>query len=754
MENYSTESKSQLAKLLATENITIQHAKIKTASFNLKTRVLNCPIWTDMSGDLYDLLMGHEVGHALETPEEGWHDAIIESQSKNFKTFLNVVEDARIEKKIKRRYPGLKKSFINAYKQLIDKDFFGIKNQDVNTLPFIDKINLYTKGGTFLGITFTDTETELLSKVEKCETWEDVVRVAEELFGYSKKEQQDKQENTLSNFTNEFGSHDGFDFDQNDLDFDDTETEENSEKSTAIPSNEQSEEGEGESEGEGKSKSEGKGKEDGEEGDGDTPNRFKESKSSLEDQYDPDFEPTCETDQNFRNNEGALLDEKCKEYIYLNIPIANPKGIFTPAKRVHEFLTPETFEKFNLETELREFKNKNDRYISLLAKEFEMRKAAKSFAKKKISNTGDIDINNIYKYKLDDNIFRKMMQLPKGKSHGLVLLLDRSGSMSYNMAAALEQILILSMFCKKVNIPFVVYGFGNNIGGRICDTGDSPYLKEQSFIKNDNDIAFNEVYLREYLNSNMSSAEYLKCVKNILGLKKIYQSDRLYFLPKSEGLSNTPLTESLIALRDTVNDFRKKNNLDLVNLCIVHDGDADWTNTYVKENGIERFSAIKENVIIQDKKTKYQKKMVDNDSLRAVIFDWFSKTTNTKIFGFFITKRPNRNYFLNDYRYEGGLSVEDMAKKLNPTSHYGAREELLDVLVKDMRKNNFVVSHNPGYDAFYIIRGGNDAVIGDEELKVEGDFTTGKLKTAFSKLNKAKQSNRVLATRFIERIAA
>jgi len=731
MENYSTESKSQLAKLLATENITIQHAKIQTASFNLKTRVLNCPIWTDMSGDLYDLLMGHEVGHALETPEEGWHDAIIENQSKNFKTFLNVVEDARIEKKIKRRYPGLKKSFINAYKQLIDKDFFGIKNEDVNSLPLIDKINLYTKGGTFLGITFTDIETELLSKVEKCETWEDVVRVAEELFGYSKKEQQDKQENTLSNFTNEFGSHDGFDFDQNDLDFDDTETEKNSEESTTIPSNEQSEE-------------------ENEETDGDTPNRFKESKGSMEDQYDPDFEPTCETDQNFRNNESALLDEKCKEYIYLNIPIANPKGIFTPAKRVHEFLTPETFEVFNLETELREFKNKNDRYISLLAKEFEMRKAAKSFAKKKISNTGDIDINNIYKYKLDDNIFRKMMQLPKGKSHGLVLLLDRSGSMSYNMASALEQILILSMFCKKVNIPFVLYGFGNDINGRMYDT----VCKEQSFIKNDNDIAFNEVYLREYLNSNMSSAEYLKCVKNILGLKKIYQSDRLYLLPKSEGLSNTPLTESLIALRDTVNDFRKKNNLDLVNLCIVHDGDADWTNTYVKEDGIQRFSAIAQNVIIQDKKTKYQKKMDNNHSLRAVIFDWFSKTTNTKIFGFFITKRPNRSYFLNDYRYEGGLSVEDMAKKLNPTSHYHVREELLDVLVKDMRKNNFVISHNLGYDAFYIIRGGNDVVIGDEELKVEGDFTTGKLKTAFSKLNKAKQSNRVLATRFIERIAA
>ena len=736
MQNYSTESKSQLAKLLATENITVQHAKIQTASFNLKTRVLNCPIWTDMSGDLYDLLMGHEVGHALETPEEGWHDAIIESQSKNFKTFLNVVEDARIEKKIKRRYPGLKKSFINAYKQLIDKDFFGIKNQNVNTLPFIDKINLYTKGGTSLGITFTDTETELLGKVEKCETWEDVVRVAEELFGYSKKEQQDKQENTFSNFTNEFGSHEGFDSDiSDDLDFDDSE--DGKEETTTIPSNEQSEE-------------DGKNEED-----GNTPNRFKESKGSMADQYDPDFEPICETDQNFRNNEASLLDEKCKEYIYVNIPTANPKGIFTSAKRVHEFLTPKVFEplNYNPETELREFKNKNDRYISLLAKEFEMRKAAKSFAKKKISNTGDIDINSIYKYKLDDNIFRKMMQLPKGKSHGLVLLLDRSGSMSYNMAASLEQILILSMFCKKVNIPFVVYGFGNDITGRMYDTGNGS-CKEQSFIKNDNDIAFEEVFLREYLNSSMSSSEYLKCVKNILMLKKVYQNGKEYILPKSEGLSNTPLTESMVALRDPVNEFRKRHNLDLVNLCIVHDGDADWTNRYVQGDSSKRFCAITQNVIIQDKKTKYQKKMDNNHSLRAVIFDWFSKTTNTKIFGFYITKKPSRSFFLSDYRYEGGFDVSDMAKKLNPESQWHQRDEMLDKLIKDMKKDNFVISYNTGYDAFYIIRGGNDALIGNEELKIEGDFTAGKLKTAFSKLNKAKQSNRVLATRFIERIAA
>ena len=53
-----------------------------------------------------DMLVGHEVGHALYTPDEDWTLKVqIPPQ------FVNVVEDARIEKMMKRRYPGLSKTF-------------------------------------------------------------------------------------------------------------------------------------------------------------------------------------------------------------------------------------------------------------------------------------------------------------------------------------------------------------------------------------------------------------------------------------------------------------------------------------------------------------------------------------------------------------------------------------------------------------------------------------------------------------------
>ena len=62
------EIKDQLAKLLATEDLVVEHKKVLTASFNVSTRVLVLPMWEKASNNVYDMLVGHEVGHALFTP--------------------------------------------------------------------------------------------------------------------------------------------------------------------------------------------------------------------------------------------------------------------------------------------------------------------------------------------------------------------------------------------------------------------------------------------------------------------------------------------------------------------------------------------------------------------------------------------------------------------------------------------------------------------------------------------------------------
>ena len=183
-------NKDLLAKLLANENLTVLQEPVKTASFDVKNRVLRLPQWKDLSNDLLDLFIGHEVGHALYTTSAFWSDEL--KQIKYFQGYLNVLEDVRIEKLIKRKYPGLRKPFRLGYDELKEKDFFNLKSQDLNSLLLIDRINLFYKAGVKSGVKFTQKELEFVRRAEYTNTIEQVIQLAKEIYEYTKKELQDK----------------------------------------------------------------------------------------------------------------------------------------------------------------------------------------------------------------------------------------------------------------------------------------------------------------------------------------------------------------------------------------------------------------------------------------------------------------------------------------------------------------------------------------------------------------------------------
>ena len=185
------EIKSSLAKLLATENITVQFAAVETASFDVKNRVLLIPTYKDMSSECLDLFVGHEVGHALWTPADGILEHV---KDKNFHTFMNVVEDVRIERKIQAKYPGLKKQFFSAYGQLDEKDFFGIADIKTKDMLFIDRLNLKAKLGVRFEGLFNDIETDFYQRSQNTETFEEVIELAKEIYEYCKQEQEEKQQ--------------------------------------------------------------------------------------------------------------------------------------------------------------------------------------------------------------------------------------------------------------------------------------------------------------------------------------------------------------------------------------------------------------------------------------------------------------------------------------------------------------------------------------------------------------------------------
>jgi hypothetical protein len=321
------------------------------------------------------------------------------------------------------------------------------------------------------------------------------------------------------------------------------------------------------------------------------------------------------------------------------------------------------------------------------------------------------------------------MKTNKGKSHGLILLLDCSGSMGQNMDGSIEQILILSMFCRKVKIPFRVFGFVNHSTTLKCDFGGK--APEGFFHLERNNLCAKIVQLREYLNSTCSNKDFNEALFNMTMLKKSYEgrsSVTSFLKPASENLSNTPLIEAMIAIRDVSLEFKKQNNLDIVNLAIVHDGDADSLSMYYDGNNYCGFSRYYANVVIQDKKFGFQVEMDRDHQLDDIVYKWFTQTTGFNIFGFFVTNSRSTvcSYF----------NAEDQHSKY-----------------EKFKSEKYAVTNKIGFKDFYLIRGGQNLVVEDEEFTVDGKITSSKLKNAFIKHNKKKYISRVLVSRFIEGIA-
>ena len=196
------EAKSYLAKLLATENITVEHRKVETAYFDLGNRLLVVPIWKEMNNDILDMLLAHEIGHALYTPQDEWVAAVESKVAPH--SYLNIVEDARIEKLIKRKYPGLSQSFIKGYRDLIRNDFFKTKDKNVNEMLLIDRLNMHFKMSHVESDIEFDGAEELMfvERMSNVESFDDVVVLAADLAEYCKNESETK---SLDDHDFEFG---------------------------------------------------------------------------------------------------------------------------------------------------------------------------------------------------------------------------------------------------------------------------------------------------------------------------------------------------------------------------------------------------------------------------------------------------------------------------------------------------------------------------------------------------------------------
>ena len=181
-------NKSTIARLLAEEDIHVVNKAMDTAYFNIKKRELGLPIWKDeISKDEEELMVCHEIGHALWTSM----DMIDKSAERKLNhSFVNILEDARIEKFVKRKYPGSVNLFKKGYTALAARDFFGIGDEGVESCNLIDRINLYFK--MMPGVEFSDVEKVFVDRAEKLETENEVLDLAEDLYKFMEENPDDE----------------------------------------------------------------------------------------------------------------------------------------------------------------------------------------------------------------------------------------------------------------------------------------------------------------------------------------------------------------------------------------------------------------------------------------------------------------------------------------------------------------------------------------------------------------------------------
>ena len=737
-------SKDILARLLAGENLTVNHdAKAHTASFDTRNRVLTLPTWDGMSDSIYDMLIGHEVGHALYTPWTERDEAIKgisaaidiggTGASDVAMDYLNVVEDARIERMIQEKFPGLRRDFFNAYKELTDKNFFGVNGTDINTLPLIDRVNLHFKMGTtgYIGLKFTQEEQVFIDRSTSAKSFDEVVAIAKDLFIYCGNEKQDKDPTTEKTAADDSSD---------DNDGDESSNEEGK-------SSDKEEKGEGKAKGE---DSQSRGEEEDKNTKPTAPSRTmgaskmthipakSVTQQAMKDNITKQYKGTASY------SETAVLDTPNIDqiiYPYQSVMADLQSHINSIHKSAYGCASgAEHLAKCS--KDLATFLTESAPTINHMVKQFEMRKAADAAKRTSISRSGVLDTVRMTNYKISEDIFRRNAVVQDGKNHGLVMFIDWSSSMSPVMMNTVKQLLQLVVFCKKVGIPFEVYAFSSitsvnkTLPKRINTYGGTDVDDSAMWIKKPIGTAFsagmNPFSLINFLSSKMKSSEF-KASLDMFWLVADAASSYTHsqYIPLGYSLCSTPLDEAIVCAIDIVPKFRANNKVQIVNTIFLTDGTSSG-------NRIPHSCSSRKGYIIDPKTHKtYAVKDVPTNALLEILRD----RTQANVIGFFLQsgKTAPLHYFNVWSKDNSCYSRNDAAANAAETS---------------WKTNGFFVRPNSGYNEEYIIRSDDHVTTTDIHMdSCATGSTATRIKNALVKDACARNKSRVLLGRFINIIS-
>ena len=814
MEAVNKDVKTLLAKLLATEDITVVHKNMPTAYFDTKNRELGLPILKNMSGDIYDLMTLHEVGHALWTDPEDWGKIVSADNDDDLpKSFINVTEDVRIERKIKDKYPGGRRAFRTGYEKLYRDDFFGTAKRDIQESNLADRINLHSKIGDITGLEFTEEEMEIYDLCNKAVTFDDAVEAARALYTYCKNSE--NSDDSEFDMDHNFGF--GDDSEDDDEEFSmagespvDMESEDETESESGQSGEESEESEESEDTASGSSPSD----------------QFEDAPVSQEDQKmdqtsvesdDESAEENSETPKEMSRKGGFGMGDVTnpmqastviewedrkrdlnvqdgRDYWYGNIPqstlqnIVDYKMIIDKCADYYSDID-ENGQKFQsaVYQYLNKFEKESQKTINYMLKEFEMKKSADSYVRASIAKTGQLDMTKIHSYKYNEDLFKKVTVMPDGKNHGLIILVDWSGSMTRVIHDAFKQLMQIVWFCKRAGIQFEVYAFADHGMGDWFPEGTN-VRKEFSYSNYEanpfwnykiGDITVSDHVLLNMFSSRMSKMELKRSAHYICGatlqmmgcgydhytgkhlLSEWYEAraHEFYYArphyPNGLHLGGTPLNGAIATLSTLVPEYRKKNNIQNLNVVIISDGASNGDGGKIQETEevvFDRHTYQKHKtgrMIFGTDRPDYNtvKHYVDPITKKQFKFKGRDSASETEAHISVLRARTGCNvvgFYLAQSSKNGAIRRNDM--------YWLFPNQNLDEVRKELKKNRVAVADSFGYDEYYVIPTGNMA-LETEELKVSSEMTKGRMAKAFMNHMRGKTLNRVLLNKFVQQIA-
>jgi len=707
---------------MATEDITVRHsAEAQTASFDTLNRVLTLPVWQDMDDALYDMLVGHEVSHALHTPTDGWKTAVGEGPDSHMRhMFVNVVEDARIERLIKAQFPGLRRDFAAAYTSLHDRDLFEVRGKDLSDLALIDRLNLEFKLGLFglIDVPFSDDEQQYVTRMAETKSFEDVVALAHELFDLEKSNQPEPQEAPEMDSDDEDESAEGNGMPMPGAD---GESDEESESEESTDGSSEGETDSGEESGAGMADD----TDDGESAESTEGETATQTGDLSYDSYSNDPLAAGSTQNAFEKGVSEMRDTESDDYDYRTIPAPVLENIVVDFTTIADMFTE--YDTSICAEPSKRYLNSIKPIVNSMVQQFQMKQAADADKRTSVAKTGILDPVSMINYRWSEDIFLKNETVADGKNHGIVMYLDWSGSMCNILQDTVEQLLVLVEFCRKVNIPFEVYAFSSQMYNPHpvhTDEWSEHHQNQPEQWKRDadSDCTPHEFQLYNWLSSRMNKKQYAAGVQN-LWATTTYVNDYTVQAPRCLGLGSTPLNEAVVCAMDQVPAFQKAHGVQIVSTVFLTDGEG---------HGMLGSSWGKQ-LHVTDKKTKKSYRVARRGSRSGgetnALLDMLRDRTGSNLVGIRLHDAKNLRHLRWDF---DDTEFEALSKQY---------------------KNENYITLDSSYDEYFLVKG--DLKVETDALEsLDEDASYTRIKNAFIKGGNRKKTSRVIANRMVDIFAA